>query len=77
MNKTIRRVTDFKEQQHETYRYWQGRTAAERMDAVAEIVRDIYSMKGIDIESLPFDRTIVRIDRPKPPLSPEKMHDAE
>jgi hypothetical protein len=63
MDKTIRRVTDFKEQQAETYRYWQSRTVAERMEAVAEIVRDVYCMKGIDIDSLPMDKTIVRIER--------------
>jgi hypothetical protein len=64
MDKTIRRVTDFKEQQAETYRYWQSRTVAERMEAVAEIVRDVYWMKGIDIDSLPMDKTIVRFERP-------------
>ncbi len=64
MDKTIRRVTDFKEQQAETYRYWQSRTAAERMEAVAEIVRDVYWMKGIDIDSIPMDKTIVRFERP-------------
>jgi hypothetical protein len=63
MDKTIRRVTDFKEQRAETYRYWQSRPAAERMDAVAEIIRDIYWMKGIDIDSIPMDKTIVRVDR--------------
>ena len=64
MDKTIRRVTDFKEQQAETYRYWQNRTAAERMEAVAEIVRDVYWMKGIDVDSIPMDKTIVRFERP-------------
>jgi hypothetical protein len=63
MDKTIRRVTDFKEQRAETYRYWQSRPAAERMEAVAEIIRDIYWMKGIDIDSIPMDKTIVRVDR--------------
>ena len=63
MDKTIRRVTDFKEQQAETYRYWQSRTVAERMEAVAEIVRDVYWMKGIDIDSIQMDKTIVRIER--------------
>jgi hypothetical protein len=63
MDKTIRRVTDFKEQQAETYRYWQSRSVAERMEAVAEIVRDVYWMKGIDIDSLPVDKTIVRVER--------------
>ena len=69
MDKTIRRVTDFKEQQAETYRYWQGRSAAERMKAVAEIVRDVYWMKGIDLDSRPMDKTIVRVERP--PLNPK------
>jgi hypothetical protein len=64
MDKTIRRVTDFKGQQAETYRYWQSRTVAERMEAVAEIVRDVYWMKGIDLDARPMDRTIVRIERP-------------
>jgi hypothetical protein len=63
MDKTIRRITDFKEQQAETYRYWQSRTTAERMEAVAEIVRDVYRMKGIDLDSMPMDKTIVRVER--------------
>jgi hypothetical protein len=63
MDKTIRRVIDFKEQQAETYRYWQGRTVSERMDAVAEIVRDVYRMKDIDLDARPMDKTIVRIER--------------
>jgi hypothetical protein len=63
MDKTILRVTDFKEQQAETYRYWQSRTVAERMEAVAEIVRDAYLTKGIDVEAQPMDKTIVRYER--------------
>jgi hypothetical protein len=63
MDKTIRRVTDFKEQQAETYRYWQSRPVAERMEAVSEIIRDVYWMKGIDIDALPMDKTIVRVKR--------------
>jgi hypothetical protein len=64
MDKTIRRVTDFEEQRAETYRYWQSRTVAERMEAVAEIVRDVYRMKGIDLDSQPMDKTIRRFERP-------------
>jgi hypothetical protein len=63
MDKTIRRITDFKEQQAETYRYWQSRTVAERMEAVAEIVRDAYLTRGIDVEAQPMDKTIVRYER--------------
>jgi hypothetical protein len=64
MDKTLRRVTDFKEQRAETYRYWQGRTVAERMEAVAEIVRDAYLTKGIDVDAQPMDKTLVRLERP-------------
>jgi hypothetical protein len=48
----------------ETYRYWQSRTYAERIDAVAEIVRDVYLAKGIDLELRPTDKTLVRVERP-------------
>lgn len=64
MDKTIRRVTDLKEQRMETYRYWRSRSVAERMEAVAEIVRDAYSMKGIDLASVSPNKTIVRIQSP-------------
>jgi hypothetical protein len=64
VDKTIRRVTDFKQQQAETYRYWQSRPVAERLEAIAEIVRDVYWMKGIDIDARPMDKTIVRYERP-------------
>jgi hypothetical protein len=64
VDKTIRGVTDFKEQRMETYRYGRSRTAAERMEAVAGIVRDIYFTKGIDLDSLPPDKTLVRVERP-------------
>jgi hypothetical protein len=64
MDKSIRRITDLKEQRMETYRYWRSRPAAERMDAVAEIVRDVYLTKGIDLDSRPVDKTLVRTERP-------------
>ena len=60
----IRRVTDFKAQRLETYRYWRSRSCAERMDAVAEIVRDAYLAKGIDLDLRPSDKTLVRVERP-------------
>jgi hypothetical protein len=63
MDKTIRRVTDLKEQRMETYRYWRSRSAAERMEAVAEIVRDAYLTKGIDLDSRPPDKTLIRVER--------------
>lgn len=64
MDKTIRRVTDFKEQRLETYRYWQSRSCAERMNAVVEIVRDAYLAKGIDLDRRSSDKTLVRVERP-------------
>ena len=64
IDKTIRRVTDFKAQREETYRYWRSRTCAERMAAIEEIVRDAYLSKGIDLDQLPSDKTLKRIERP-------------
>ena len=64
LDKTIRRVTDLKEQRLETYRYWRSRPCAERMEAVAEIVRGAYLAKGIDLETRPMDKTLVRVERP-------------
>jgi len=63
MDKSIRRVTDLKEQRMETYRYWRSRTVGERMEAVYEITRDVSLTRGIDIDSLPSDKTIVRAER--------------
>lgn len=62
-HKIVRRVTDANEQRQETYRYWRSRTCAERLAAVDEIIRDAYLAKGIDIDKLPSNRTIVRVER--------------
>jgi hypothetical protein len=43
MDKTIRRVTDFEEQQAETYRYWQSRPVGERLLAVCELTEAAYA----------------------------------
>ena len=43
MNKAIRRVTDFDEQQAETYRYWQSRPVGERLVAVCELSEEAYA----------------------------------
>jgi hypothetical protein len=63
-DKTIRRVTDLKAQRLETYRYWRSRSCAERMEAIAEIVRDAYRAKGIDLDLRPSDKSLVRVERP-------------
>ena len=64
IDKTVRRVTDFKALQNETYQYWRSRTPAERMEAVAEIVRSAYLAKGIDLELRLMDKTLIRVERP-------------
>ena len=64
VNRTICRVTDLKAQRMETYRYWQSRSAAERMDAIEEVVRDVYFAKGIDLDRRSPNKTLVRIVRP-------------
>jgi hypothetical protein len=63
VDKTIRRVTDFKEQRAETYRYWQSRPISERIEAMTEIARNVYLARGIDVDARPSDKTIVRIER--------------
>jgi hypothetical protein len=63
-DKTIRRVMDLKAQRLETYHYWRSRTCAERMEAVAEIVRSAYLSKGINLDQQPADKTLVRVERP-------------
>jgi len=63
MDKTIRRVTDFKEQRLETFRYWRSRPLSERFGAVSDIARESYLSKGIDVDTRPSDKTIVRIER--------------
>ncbi len=62
--RTIRKVTDLKAQRVEAYRYWQSRTAAERMAAIGEVVRDVYFSKGIDLDARPSNKTLVRVVRP-------------
>jgi non-ribosomal peptide synthetase component E (peptide arylation enzyme) len=46
MDKTIRRVTNFEEQQAETYRYWQSRPIGERLKAVCEASEQAYAFAG-------------------------------
>lgn len=59
MDKTIRKYTDFDEMKADEYRYWQSRPVWERMDAVEELVRDAYALKGIEIPPR-MDKTFVR-----------------
>jgi len=62
-NRMIRKVTDLKAQRQETYRYWRRRSVAERMNAIEEVVREAYFAKGIDLNSRPSNRMLVRVVR--------------
>jgi dimeric dUTPase (all-alpha-NTP-PPase superfamily) len=64
VNRTIRRVSDFKAQRMEAYRYWQSRSAAERMNAIEEVVRGAYFAKGIDLDCRSSNKKLVRVVRP-------------
>jgi len=64
MDKTIRRVTDLKEQRMETYRYWRSRSVGERLSAVCEASVDAYAFKGVRIDDEQRStRHLVRIER--------------
>ncbi len=69
MDKTIRRVTDLKEQQAETYRYWQSRSSSERFQATWELSRDQYGnynrQRGIPEHVEGSARTLTRFERPQ------------
>jgi hypothetical protein len=65
MDKTIRRVTDLNAQREETYLYWRGRSAAERMNAVAEIVLNAYALRGIDLDRVRSQKQLVRLVIPE------------
>jgi len=65
MDKTIRRVTSFEDQQAETYRYWQSRSVGERFAAVWDATRDAYAFKGVGVSEREqgSSRTLVRFER--------------
>ncbi len=55
----LRKYTDFEEMKADEYRYWQSRSAHERLDAVDEMIETAYALKGIEVPPL-MDKTIVR-----------------
>ncbi len=61
-SRTIRRFNSHEEQEAETMRYWKGRSIGEKMQAVAELVRDGYLLRGIDIYAERPKRSIRRIE---------------
>ena len=65
MDKTIRRVTDLKAQQTQTYRYWQSVPPGDRLTAVCELSIAAYGFKGVRFDGPRPERTLVRLERPK------------
>ena len=71
MDETIRIVADFKEQQAETYRYWQSVPVGERIEAILELSETAYSFVGsggygqrIPRTEEGSSRSVVRVQRP-------------
>ncbi len=62
-SRLIRKFTGSEEQELETSRYWAGRTIAEKMQATAELVRDGYRARGIDVDPSGASRAVVRVQR--------------
>ena len=56
---TVRKYTDFDEMKADEYRYWQGRPAHERLDALDEMIEAAYALKGWEIEP-----DVPRLQRP-------------
>ena len=61
--RVIQKFASFEEQELATIRYWAGRTIAEKMQATAELVRDGYRARGIDVDVTGADRTIRKLQR--------------
>jgi hypothetical protein len=55
----LRKYTDLAEMKADEYRYWQGRPAHERLDAVEEMIEMAYALKGWKIEA-----DVPRLQRP-------------
>ena len=63
MDKTVRKVTSFEEQEMETLRYWQSRSTSERMNATWDFTLEIYRMKGLVKDGQRLQRSVVHIQR--------------
>jgi 2-oxoglutarate dehydrogenase complex dehydrogenase (E1) component-like enzyme len=63
-DRTIRKFSSHQEQQAETYRYWQSRSAGERLAAVWDATLAAWSVKGFRYDaSQRSQRTLTRIQR--------------
>ena len=68
MDKTIRKYSGmaaFEEAKADEYRYWQSRSAQERMEAIAEITLTQYALKGMAPDVPRLQRTLVHLQRPE------------
>jgi hypothetical protein len=59
MDRTVRKYTNFDEMKADEYRYWQSRPVHERMDAVEEMIKTAYALKGWEMEP-----DVPRLQRP-------------
>jgi hypothetical protein len=64
MDKTVRTYSSLKEMKADEYRYWQSRSAEDRMNAVSEMTLAAYTMKGAVPDVSRFQRTVVVLQRP-------------
>ncbi len=66
VDKTIRKITDPKQQQAEAYRYWQSKSVGDRLTAVWEASVDAYAFKGVRLDDEQrSERTLTRVQRPQ------------
>ena len=64
MDKTISKVTDPRQQQAETYRYWQSVPVGDRLTAVWQASVDAYAFKGVRFDDEQrSEKTPTRVQR--------------
>jgi hypothetical protein len=68
IDKTIRRVTDLREQERESYRYWQSLSVGDRLTAVWDLSEAAYdfaaAFKGVTShDDQGHERPLARIER--------------
>lgn len=59
MDMIVRRYSSLDEMKADEYRYWQSRSAQERMDAVEEMIQTAYNLKGWELKP-----DVPRLQRP-------------
>ena len=65
MDKTARIYTSLAEMKRDEYRYWQSRPVHERMQAVSDISRAAYAMKGALSDVPRLQRVVAVLPRPQ------------